>query len=79
MGELVYRPLVGLAYMEMYMAIGYLIRRFDFQLPGTTEADMAWDEMAVLEFYGQLLVVISTARRLTGWLGSRIDPCIISR
>ena len=39
------------------MAIGYLIRRFDFGLAGTTAADMAWDDMVVPEFHGELLVV----------------------
>jgi cytochrome P450 len=36
---------INLAYMEMYMAIGYLIRRFDFKLAGTTPEDMMWDDM----------------------------------
>jgi hypothetical protein len=43
--------------MEMYMAIAYLVRRFNFQLAGTTPADMVWDDMVVPEFHGQLLVV----------------------
>jgi len=46
----------SLAYMEMYMAIGYLVRRFDFQLAGTKPADMAWDDMVVPEFHGEFLV-----------------------
>jgi cytochrome P450 len=36
---------INLAYMEMYMAIGYLVRRFDFKLAGTTAEDMMWDDM----------------------------------
>lgn len=48
---------INLAYMEMYMAIAYLVRRFDFRLAGTTPADMAWDDMVVPEFHGELLVV----------------------
>ena len=46
----------SLAYMEMYMAIAYLIRRFDFALAGTTEKDMEWDDMVVPQFHGQFQV-----------------------
>ena len=47
----------SLAYMEMYMAIAYLIRRFDFALAGTTEKDMEWDDMVVPQFHGEFKVL----------------------
>ena len=51
----------SLAYMEMYMAIAYIVRRFDLQLAGTTEADMVWDDMVVPQFHGEFKVM--TKRR----------------
>ena len=43
--------------MEMYMAIAYIIRRFDLQLFETTEKEMAWDDMVVPQFHGELKVM----------------------
>ncbi|KAF4636547.1 hypothetical protein G7Y89_g1539 [Cudoniella acicularis] len=45
---------INLAYMEMYMAIAYLVRRFELTLVDTTEKDMAWDDMVVPQFHGEL-------------------------
>ena len=42
--------------MEMYMAIAYLIRRFDLQLVNTTDKDMRWDDMVVPQFHGEFKV-----------------------
>lgn len=47
--------------MEMYMAIAYIVRRFDLQLSGTTKKDMDWDDMVVPQFHGELTVM--TKRR----------------
>ena len=52
----------SLAYMEMYMAIAYMIRRFDLQLYETTEKDMVWDDMVVPQFHGEFRVM--TKRRV---------------
>lgn len=45
--------LCSLAYMEMYMAIAYIVRRFEVQLYHTTEKDMQWDDMVVPQFHGE--------------------------
>jgi len=47
--------------MEMYMAIAYIIRRFELVLAGTTEKDMVWDDMVIPQFHGDLKV--TTKRR----------------
>ncbi|KAL8826053.1 MAG: hypothetical protein Q9191_004039 [Dirinaria sp. TL-2023a] len=52
---------INLAYMEMYMAIAYIIRRFDLQLTDTTVQDMKWDDMVVPQFHGECKVL--TPRR----------------
>jgi hypothetical protein len=39
--------------MEMYMAIAYIIRRFELQLVDTTDDDMVWDDMVVPQFHGE--------------------------
>ena len=52
---------INLAYMEMYMAVAYIIRRFELTLAVTTAADMRWDDMVVPQFYGDCLVM--TKRR----------------
>ncbi|KAG0152686.1 hypothetical protein PDIDSM_42610 [Penicillium digitatum] len=46
---------INLAYMEMYMAIAYIVRRFDLDLVGTTVEDMKWDDMVVPQFHGEFL------------------------
>lgn len=46
----------SLAYMEMYMAIAYLVRRFDLTLFNTTAKDMQWDDMVVPQFHGEFQV-----------------------
>ena len=51
----------SLAYMEMYMAIAYIIRRFDLRLVDTTVKDMMWDDMVVPQFHGESKVM--TERR----------------
>ena len=51
----------SLAYMEMYMAIAYIIRRFDLQIVNTTAKDMVWDDMVVPQFHGEFKVL--TKRR----------------
>ncbi|KAG6365900.1 hypothetical protein INS49_000076 [Diaporthe citri] len=43
---------INLAYMELYLILAYLIRRFDFQTD-TTDADMRWDDMVVAWFHGE--------------------------
>ncbi|KAJ6190031.1 hypothetical protein N7519_000052 [Penicillium mononematosum] len=52
---------INLAYMEMYMAIAYIVRRFDLDLVGTTEEDMKWDDMVVPQFHGEFMAL--TKRR----------------
>ncbi|KAJ5159288.1 Cytochrome P450 [Penicillium coprophilum] len=52
---------INLAYMEMYMAIAYIVRRFDLDLVGTTVEDMNWDDMVVPQFHGEFLAL--TKRR----------------
>lgn len=47
--------------MEMYMAIAYIVRRFNLQLVDTTEKDMVWDDMVVPQFHGEFKVM--TERR----------------
>lgn len=49
--------LASLAYMEMYMAIAYIVRRFKMQLVDTTEKDMVWDDMVVPQFHGEFKVM----------------------
>ncbi|KAL4967233.1 cytochrome P450 [Aspergillus stella-maris] len=44
---------INLAYMEMYMAIAYIVRRFELELAETTVADMQWDDMVVPQFHGE--------------------------
>ncbi len=39
--------------MEMYMAIAYIIRRFNLGLVDTTDKDMVWDDMVVPQFHGE--------------------------
>jgi hypothetical protein len=51
----------SLAYMEMYMAIAYIIRRFDLEIVNTTAKDMVWDDMVVPQFHGEFKVL--TKRR----------------
>lgn len=51
----------SLAYMEMYMAIAYIIRRFNLRLVDTTDRDMVWDDMVVPQFHGEFKVM--TERR----------------
>ena len=53
--------LTSLAYMEMYMAIAYIVRRFELRLVDTTEKDMIWDDMVVPQFHGEFKVM--TERR----------------
>ncbi|GKZ18415.1 hypothetical protein AbraIFM66951_000974 [Aspergillus brasiliensis] len=53
---------INLAYMEMYMAIAYIVRRFDLQLVGTTLEDMKWDDMVVPQFHGEFRAL--TKRRV---------------
>lgn len=48
--------------MEMYMAIAYIIRRFELQLVDTTDDDMVWDDMVVPQFHGEFRAL--TKRRL---------------
>ncbi|TAQ84226.1 hypothetical protein B7494_g7460 [Chlorociboria aeruginascens] len=48
---------INLAYMEMYMAIAYIIRRFELQLVDTTRKDMEWDDMVVPQFHGEFKVL----------------------
>jgi hypothetical protein len=43
--------------MEMYLAISYIIRRFDLQMHNTTEKDMVWDDMVVPQFHGEFKVM----------------------
>lgn len=38
--------------MEMYMAVAYIIRRFELELVDTTEKTMVWDDMVVPQFHG---------------------------
>ncbi|KAK4212172.1 cytochrome P450 [Rhypophila decipiens] len=47
---------INLAYMELYLTLAYLIRRFDFQT-NTTKEDMRWDDMVVPSFYGEFTVM----------------------
>ncbi|KAM7183941.1 Cytochrome P450 [Naviculisporaceae sp. PSN 640] len=47
---------INLAYMELYLILAYLIRRFDFQTD-TTQEDMRWDDMVVPAFYGEFAVM----------------------
>lgn len=51
----------SLAYMEMYMAIAYFIRRFELVPVGTTAKDMVWDDMVIPQFHGEFKV--TTKRR----------------
>ncbi|KAI2887858.1 hypothetical protein CBS11852_7358 [Aspergillus niger] len=53
---------INLAYMEMYMAIAYIVRRFDLELVGTTQEDMKWDDMVVPQFHGEFRAL--TKRRV---------------
>jgi hypothetical protein len=39
--------------MEMYLAIAYIVRRFELQLVDTTLEDMQWDDMVVPQFHGE--------------------------
>lgn len=48
--------------MEMYMAIAYIVRRFEFDMAGTTVEDMKWDDMVVPQFHGEFLAL--TKRRV---------------
>jgi len=48
---------INLAYMEMFMAIAYFIRRFEFTLDGMTDRDMVWDDMVIPQFHGDLKVI----------------------
>lgn len=43
--------------MEMYMAVAYLIRRFEFKMVDTSEKDMVWDDMVVPQFHGEFKVM----------------------
>ncbi|KAJ5437180.1 Cytochrome P450 [Penicillium cf. griseofulvum] len=52
---------INMAYMEMYMATAYIVRRFDLDLVGTTVKDMKWDDMVVPQFHGEFLAL--TKRR----------------
>lgn len=47
---------INLAYMELYLVLAYLIRRFDFETDAT-EADMRWDDMVIPSFHGEFTVV----------------------
>ncbi|KAI4200234.1 MAG: hypothetical protein LQ350_004092 [Teloschistes chrysophthalmus] len=42
----------SLAYMELYMSIAYIIRRFELTPFETTDKDMQWDDMLVPQFHG---------------------------
>ncbi|KAJ5216366.1 uncharacterized protein N7498_002773 [Penicillium cinerascens] len=53
---------INLAYMEMYMAIAYIVRRFELDLVGTSAEDMQWDDMVVPQFHGEFLAL--TKRRV---------------
>ncbi|KAJ5769074.1 Cytochrome P450 [Penicillium odoratum] len=53
---------INLAYMEMYMAIAYIVRCFDLDLVGTTVEDMKWEDMVVPQFHGEFLAL--TKRRI---------------
>lgn len=46
---------VNLAYMELYLIMAHLVRRFDFATD-TTDEDMRWDDMIVAKFWGDFLV-----------------------
>lgn len=52
---------INLAYMEMYMAVAYIIRRFELELVDTTEKTMVWDDMVVPQFHGDFMAL--TKRR----------------
>lgn len=46
---------INLAWMELYLIIAYLVRRFDFETT-TTKEDMRWDDMIVAKFHGNFTV-----------------------
>lgn len=52
----------SLAYMEMYMAMAYIVRRFELQLADTNDKDMLWDDMVVPQFHGEFKAM--TKRRI---------------
>lgn len=47
---------MNLAYMELYVMIAYLVRRFDLETD-TTEEDMRWDDMVIPMFYGVFTIM----------------------
>ena len=49
------------AYMELYIFIAHLLRRFELVSAGTTEKDMVWDDMVIPQFHGDFKVM--TKRR----------------
>lgn len=51
---------INLAWMELYLVIAHLVRRFDFKTT-TTREDMQWDDMIIAKFYGEFTVI--TKRR----------------
>jgi cytochrome P450 len=48
---------INLAYMEMYMAIAYIVRRFELEMVDTTPRDMMWDDMVIPQFHGEFKVL----------------------
>lgn len=52
----------SLAYMELYMSIAYIIRRFELTPFETTDEDMQWDDMLVPQFHGDFKAM--TKRRV---------------
>jgi cytochrome P450 len=54
---------INLAYAELYLNLGYMVRRFDLEPFETTDRDMAWKDNFVVTTKGHLRVKV---RRVEG-------------
>ena len=48
----------SLAYAELYLTLGHLLRQFDLELYQTTKEDMEWKDFAVPVTRGSLKVLV---------------------
>jgi cytochrome P450 len=54
---------INLAYAELYLNLGYMVRRFDLEPFETTDRDMEWKDNFVVTTKGHLRVKV---RRVEG-------------
>ena len=59
---------INLAYAELYLNLGYLVRKFDLSAFEMTEKDMEWKDNFVVTTKGHLRVKV---RRIESEMGKR--------